>query len=129
MYHQRVSQYKRQEIQTATPGKLIVMLYDGALKNISAAKDAYHAEDFKRKSDAITKVQDIVMELMNALNLEQGGEIARNLQSLYVYVLQRLLDADTNKNLLALEESRKILSELRDAYAAIVKKNGYAGEK
>jgi len=129
MYHQRVSQYKRQEIQTATPGKLIVMLYDGALKNISAAKDAYHAEDFKRKSDAITRVQDIVMELMNALNLEQGGEIARNLQSLYVYVLQRLLDADTNKNLLALEESRKILSELRDAYAAIVKKNGYAGEK
>jgi len=123
MYQQHVSHYKRQEIQTASPGKLIIMLYDGALRNLNAAEHAYEAEDYERKAQALSKAQDIVMELMNALNLEQGGVIAKNLESLYVYVLQRLLDADTNKNLRALRETREILSELRDAYASIVNRN------
>ncbi|MCF7802886.1 MAG: flagellar export chaperone FliS [Candidatus Marinimicrobia bacterium] len=121
MYRQYASHYKRQEIQTASPGKIIVLLYDGAIKNLNAAEAAYEAKDYERKSSAITKTQDIIVELMNALNFEQGGEIAERLQSLYTYVMRRLLDADIKKDLKAIDETRNILSELRESFAAIVK--------
>jgi len=121
MYRQQASFYKRREIQTASPGKIVVMLYDGALKNLNIAEDAYQNKDYEQKSRALTKVSDIVTELMGSLNFEKGGEIADRLQTLYVYVLQKIVDADINKNMQAIQESRKILSELRDAFATITK--------
>ena len=126
MYRQQASLYKQQEIRTASPGKIIVMLYDGALKNLHIAENAYQEEDYEQKSNALTKVVDIVSELMNSLDLDKGGEIANRLQSLYVYVLQRVLDADMKKDLDALQESRKILSELREAFASISKSSEIA---
>jgi len=121
MYRQQASFYKQREIQTASPGKIVVMLYDGALKNLNIAKDAYQNKNFEQKSRALTKVSDIVTELMGSLNFDKGGEIADRLQSLYVYILQKVVDADINKNMEALDESRRILSELRDAFATITK--------
>lgn len=121
MYRQKASFYKQREIQTASPGKIVVMLYDGALKNLNIAENAYRNKNYEQKSNALTKVSDIVSELMGSLNLEKGGEIAERLQSLYVYILQKIIDADINKNMKALEESRRILSELRDAFATITK--------
>ncbi len=121
MYRQQASFYKRREIQTASPGKIVVMLYDGALKHINIAEDAYRNKNYEQKSDALTKVSDIVTELLGSLNFEKGGEIANRLQSLYVYILQRIIDADINRNMKALSETKQILSELRDAFATITK--------
>lgn len=120
MYYQQASHYKRQEIQTASPGKIVVMLLDGAIKNLNAAEQAYEDKDFEGKSAALTKTQDIVMELLNVLNYEQGGDIAKRLNALYTYTLKKLLDADIKKDFSALREVRDILSELREAFATIV---------
>lgn len=120
--YQHVAHYKRQDIQTASPGKLLVMLYDGAVKNLDLAKSAYEQNDYESKVQAIGKCRAIVLELIGALDFEKGGEIAKNLQSLYAYTLRRLGDADMKKDRQALIESRSILANLRDAWATIVKK-------
>lgn len=120
MYRQHASHYKRQEIQTASPGKIIVMLFDGAIKNLNVAEKAYENKEFEQKSKALTNVQDIVLELMNSLNKQQGGEIATRLESLYSYSLRRLMDADIKKDLNALQEVRSILTEIREAFASII---------
>jgi len=123
MYRQHASHYKRQEIQTASPGKIVVMLFDGAIKNLNTAEKAYENKDYKQKSTALVKVQDIILELMNALNNKQGGDIAARLESLYSYALRRLIDADLNKDKIAIREVREILSEIREAFAEIVHNN------
>lgn len=120
--YQHVAHYKRQDIQTATPGKLVVMLYDGALKHLDLAKSAYEQNDYESKVKAIGKCRAIVLELIGALDFEKGGEIAKNLQSVYLYTLNRLRDADMKKDTQALLEARNILADLREAWAAILKK-------
>lgn len=120
--YQHVAHYKRQDIQTATPGKLVVMLYDGALKHLDLAKSAYEQNDYESKVHAIGKCRAIVLELLGALDFEKGGDIAKNLQSVYLYTLSRLRDADMKKDTQALLETRSILADLREAWATILKK-------
>ncbi|HKJ68280.1 MAG TPA: flagellar export chaperone FliS [bacterium] len=119
--YQQVAHYKKQEIRTASPGKLIVMLYDGAIKQIDIAKDAYEAQDYEGKVQAISRCRDIILELIGALDFEKGGKIAETLQALYVYILNRLKAADMERNHQALIESRTILVDLRGAWDSIVK--------
>ncbi len=119
--YQQVAHYKKQEIQTASPGKLIVMLYDGAIKQIDIAIDAYEEQNYEGKVQAISRCRDIILELIGALDFEKGGKIAENLQSLYVYILNRLKAADIERNHQTLAESRRILVDLRGAWDSIVK--------
>jgi len=120
--YQHVAHYKRQDIQTATPGKLVVMLYDGALKHLDLAKSAYEQNDYESKVHAIGKCRAIVLELLGALDFDKGGDIAKNLQSVYLYTLGRLRDADMKKDTQALLETRHILADLREAWVTILKK-------
>jgi len=118
-YQHQVSQYKRQEIQTASPGKLIVMLYDGAIKSVEQATEACHQGNYEQKEKALSKAQDIVLELLGALDIERGGDIARNLQGLYIYIIKRINAGHLTKDLQALEEARRILTDLREAWEEI----------
>lgn len=121
-HQQKVSHYKRQEIQTASPGKLIVMLYDGAIRNIDKGIEAINSGDFENKEVALSKAQDIILELLGALDVEAGGEIALNLESLYVYLIRRITTGSLEKDIEGLEEARRILADLREAWDEIRKK-------
>ena len=105
---------------------MVLMLYDGAIKNINLAVEALQEESgqYDRISNSVIKAQDIVTELMVSLDFEQGGEIAKNLFSLYVYINRQLLEANIQKNTKPLEEVRKLLTELRAAWAEIADKKG-----
>ena len=70
----------------------------------------------------IIKAQDIVTELVVSLDFEKGGDISKNLFSLYIYTNRLLLNANIKKDVNLLTEARKILSELREAWIEIVKK-------
>ena len=78
-------------------------------------------KDYVAKSEKITRTQDILFELMAALNME-AGSIAINLKSLYMYMVKRLFDANFKNDLHAIEESIKIMSELRESWEKIVSK-------
>jgi len=116
--------YKETQIKTANQGKLIVMLYDGAIKNLNLAIDtlAKKHHSYDAASNAIVKTQDIVAELMVSLDFEKGGEIARNLFSLYTFINNQLLNANLKKEVEPLEQIKKMLMELRDAWAEIARK-------
>jgi len=116
--------YQRNKFETASPHRLILMLYDGALSNLARAKQA-QAEN--RKLDAgryIRKSQDILLELTACLNEEQGGEIAKNLKQLYMYMIEQLLRASLRNDPDLIAETETLLRQLRDAWEQIGKEVG-----
>ena len=118
--------YKETQIKTATPGKLILMMYDGAIKNLNQALQDLDNEHrrYDSISNSLIKAQDIIAELMISLDFERGGEIAKNLFGLYVFMNRRLLDGNIKKDRAPLEEVRTLLTELRGAWAEIADKAG-----
>ncbi|MBI5191890.1 MAG: flagellar export chaperone FliS [Nitrospirae bacterium] len=113
--------YQEINVKTADQGKLILMMYDGAIIFLQQAKELNREKDFIGKSEKITKAQDILFELIAALNMD-AGSIATNLKSLYMYMIKRLFDANIKKDTRGLDESLKIMNELRGAWDKIISK-------
>lgn len=111
--------YKNNAVNTASKSKLLIMLYDGAIKNLKLAEMAMEEKDIEKVNTNIIKTQDIILEFMTTLNFEAGGEIARNLYQLYDYLFNRLVRANIDKDMEKLREVRKHLEELRDTWAQI----------
>lgn len=115
-------QYKKTQVNTANQGKLIVMLYDGAIKFLNIAIESMTPKSYDIANNNILKTQDIITELMVSLNMKEGGEISHNLFSLYVYFKKRLIEANIKKDPEVLKEIITLLNELRDAWDQISSK-------
>ena len=113
------AQYKQQSILTAPPGRLVVMLYDGALKFLGQARDAMADGDRVAKRHALSRGLAIVQELQHMLNMDAGGEVALRLDGLYTYILGRCYEANSRLDPAGLEEALKLLTPLRDAWASV----------
>lgn len=106
--------------ETADPHRLILMLFDGALASIAIARAQMAQNHVAEKGAAISKAIDIVQNgLAASLEMEQGGELAERLAALYEYIGRRLLWANLKNEPAALEESARLLGELRSAWAQI----------
>ncbi|MCS7204510.1 MAG: flagellar export chaperone FliS [Leptospiraceae bacterium] len=114
--------YKDTEILTADQGKLILMLYDGAIRFLNVAIDNMDFRKYDIVNNNIIKAQDIITELMLSLNLEEGGEIARNLFNIYAYLKKRLLEGNIKKDIEILKEVIYHLTTLRSAWEEAAKK-------
>jgi flagellar protein FliS len=116
--------YKETQIKTATPGKLVVMLYEGAIKFINLALGSIDKKHtgFEKASNYIIKAQDIVTELMVSLDFEKGGQIAKNLFGLYLYMNRRLIESNIQKDTAILNEVKGLLSDLRTAWLTAAQK-------
>jgi len=90
--------YKETSIETADQGKLVEELYKGAIKFMKLARKHIEEENIVEANNLLIRVQNIVTELMNTLNFEQGGELAANLEALYDYMLHELVQANLNKD-------------------------------
>lgn len=107
-------------VTSASPHKLIVMLYDGALAAIMTAITQMKAGNVQEKGKAISKaIQIIDNGLRASLDKEAGGEIAQNLDALYDYMSRRLLEANLKNQPEILEEVRGLLADLRDTWNQI----------
>ena len=107
-------QYKQQMVQTASPEKLLLMLYDGAIKFLKQAIEAIENQDLAVAHEKILKVQDIITELM--ITVDTSVEVGKNLYLLYDYFLQRLIAANVKKENAYLEEVKSYLEELREVW-------------
>lgn len=116
-----VQAYRSTRVKTASQGKIIVMLYDEALRQIDTAVGMLTGKTRKLDdvNNAIVKAQDVVTELMVALDFDQGGEIAQNLFRLYVFFNEQLMDANMKKDAEPLKRVRPLMAELRDAWKEI----------
>lgn len=116
--------YRANAVLTASPGQLVLMLYDGALKAMAIAREAFAAPDDARRIETINtqllKAQAILSELQNGLNLEAGGEFARTMHRLYDYHNRRLFEANIRKQVEPVIEVEKLVRELRDAWAQML---------
>lgn len=110
------------EIKTATPEMVIVKLYEGALRFIRNAKRHQEAGEIAGRATSIAKSLAIVNELQHSLNLEQGGDIARNLDALYFYVTDCLLEANVRGTEQPLDAASMVLSTLNEAWVEIAKR-------
>ena len=120
--------YKQTQIKTANQGRLIVMLYEGAIRSVNIALESFE-KDSKKLDDIsshILKAQDIVTELMVSLDFDKGGEIAKNLYNLYVFMNRQLLEANINKDSTPLINVKNLLCELRDVWVEINKKKHFS---
>ncbi|MDP2762184.1 MAG: flagellar export chaperone FliS [Sideroxyarcus sp.] len=105
---------------SADPVKLISMLYQGALLAISNAKNGMMRKDIPAKGAAISKAIAIIGEGLNAsLDKKVGGDLAQNLSSLYDYMVMRLVAANLNNDLDALDEVARLLNDLKGAWDSI----------
>ncbi len=107
-------------VAAASPHKLVVMLYDGAMVSILSGISNMKAGNIPAKGAAISKAINIIDNgLRAALDKKVGGEIAQNLDALYEYISARLLKANLSNDPAILEEAHALLSELREAWNAI----------
>ena len=114
-----IHSYRQTEVQSRTPLELVVMLYDGALRFATSARDAIGRGDMKARHQGITRALAIVSELQSTLDMESGGELSAELDRLYVYVRDRLVDASVQKNDKALDDVLRVLQTLRAGWVEI----------
>jgi flagellar protein FliS len=121
--------YRSNAVLTASPGQLVLMLFDGALKALAIARDAMsRPENDMRRIEVVNhqlqKAQAILSELQGGLNFESGGEVAKTLDRLYDYYNRRLFEANMRKQIDPVIEVEKMLGELRSGWAEMLSKQG-----
>lgn len=116
--------YKEQMVMTASPAKLIELLLDKAITVIEDAKVLINEKNFKGANEKIIRAQDIVMELNLSLDVEKGGDLAKNLRALYNYMYRTLVEANIKKDVKKLDEVKILLSDLLSTWQEAMKKAG-----
>lgn len=113
--------YKQTSVKTASKEQILLMLYQAAIKSCKKSIEAIDKQDIATKGEQIGKLQDIVIELNNSLDFEVGGDVARELASLYDYILYSSTQANIKKDKEPLEGCLKVLITLYDGWAQAIK--------
>ena len=120
MQNNTANAYQEASILTADPGKLIVMCYEKAIHHLCLAVKHYENKEYEAKAKNLQKAIDIITELNSCLDLKKGGDIARNLDALYRYMLPTLIDADLKRQPEGFRHVIAMLRELNEAWRAII---------
>jgi flagellar protein FliS len=117
--------YRSNAVLTASPGQLVLMLYDGALRSLALARDAFErGENMPQRFEVINrellKAQAIIAELQGGLNFSAGGEVAPTLDQLYDYYNRRIFEANLRKELTPVVEVEGLLNQLRARWAEML---------
>lgn len=113
--------YLKNEIEGATKGKLVLLLYDGAIKFLKLANRYIELKDIPNAHKHIIKAENIIYELMSTLNMD-AGEIAENLLKLYDFMVWQLIEANMEKDSNKINSVIKLLTNLREGWKIIVEK-------
>ena len=119
------NEYRHNEVATSSQGKLIVMMYEGALKFVSLAIKGIDNKDLSQKGKYINKTHDIINELSCALDMKKGGEVAQKLESLYQFILHQLTRANIKSDRKALESIINVLKPLMEAWEELLDKSNH----
>lgn len=116
-------QYQESQLETASQGKLLLMLYDGAIRFLTQAQQAMEEKKWQDAHQFILRAEDIITELMATLKMD-AGEVAQNLYRLYEYFNWRLIQANIKRSPEMLVEVQNRLRELREAWVEAIKATG-----
>ena len=108
--------YRAQEVMTASPARLVAMLFDRAIASLNDAIEAIQEGDIERRWNANRRAIEIVAHLAMTLDMEKGGQIAQNLDQLYRFVLSLLPQVDLRNDAKPAEDAIRILEPLRTSW-------------
>jgi flagellar protein FliS len=118
------NQYKQTAVKTANRGQIVIMLYEAAIQNVKKAAVAIDQKDIPGKGVAIGKAHDIINELLNTLDFEVGGNIAKDLERLYNFMTEQLVKANMEISKEPLQTVQKLLETLLDGWKGAVNQGG-----
>ena len=121
--HRFSNEYRHNEVATSSQEKLIIMMYEGALKFVTLAIEGIDSKDLSKKGTYINKTHDIINELSCALDMKKGGDVAQKLESLYQFILHQLTLANIKSDRKALESIVNVLTPLMEAWKELLAKN------
>jgi len=113
--------YKQNSVNTASPGELTLMLYNGCLKFLHKAKLAIQEKSIQEKNTNLQKAQAIISELMATLNMDI--EISKNMLALYEYMNHRLVEANIQSDVAIIQEVEGLVTEFRDTWKEVIRIN------
>lgn len=108
--------YLEAQIRTASKEQLLIMLYDGAIKNCTNALEFIAVKDNEKACEKLIKAQNIVAELISSLHFDKNQEVSKNLAALYGYVYIQLMEANTKQSVDQIHNSIKILSSMKETW-------------
>jgi flagellar protein FliS len=118
--YQGIGAYTKTQVTTTTNQKdLIVMAYDGILRFLNQARGHMAAQEIEATHVNLTKARAIIEELAGTLNMEAGGEIARNLWNLYVFFMKEIMEANVSKDASHIDAIQPAIQDLREAWATM----------
>lgn len=112
-YNKYIKQYQANNITTASPEKLMIMLFDGAIQFLQKAKVAIEEKKYQERSTNIESARKIIRELMRTIDLENGNDVSKQLFKLYNRMAMKLIKANVSKNINLLDEVLEDLSNIR----------------
>ncbi len=118
-----VSKYVTQQVMTATPAKLVFMLYEKAIATLREACHAIDNDEVETRWRANNRAIEIVSHLWSTLDLDRGGNISKNLGELFPYLITRLAEVDVNNDRAPAEEVIGLLEPLRDSWRELARTN------
>lgn len=113
-------QYQKTSITTASREKVLLMLYEGAIRFVKSARVHMEKKNVAEKGTYISKATAIVSELMSTLDFKAGGELAHDLESLYIYMIDKLIEANIDNDLEALDHVEELLRTLHVAWRDVI---------
>lgn len=114
-----IETYQENAVATQSQGRIVVMLYEGAIKFLNQAISEMQNNNFEAKNKYLGKAEDIINELNTVLDMETGGEIATNLRALYMFMIRHLHEANIKNDPSKAEDVIKLLEELNQSWKAI----------
>lgn len=112
------SVYKKNAMNTASPGELTLMLYNGCLKFINQAEQAIEGGDSEQRHLAMTKAQNIIRELM--VTLKTDSEVGQNMMRMYDFIMNKLIEANIKNDLTSLAEAKEMVTAFRDTWKEVI---------
>lgn len=120
-YNKAAMQYQRNAVQTASPAKLTLMLYDGAVKFANMAIDALEEGNIEKAHNNIVKVQNIIVEFRSTLDMKYP--VAKDFDVVYDYIYRRLVEANMKKDKEILEDALRHIKTMRDTWKEVMRLN------
>ena len=120
--YKRSNTYQEIAVQTSSPAKLVVMLYEGAIRFLGQSVTAIRSKDIDSKRQSIDRAMAVIQHLQSTLDRDRGGDVAAELDRLYIYMTSKVLEGSTKLQTEPIEEAIKLLNVLLSGWEEIVKK-------
>lgn len=113
-------QYQKTQVVTASREKILLMLYEGAIRFTKQARVAMNDKKIAEKGKAISKATAILSELMATLDFKIGGQLAQDLENLYIFMIDKLIEANVHNKVECLDDVEKLLNTLYTAWKDVI---------